>query len=107
MCERFRSRLDRPTQKCAGDLWGRAGYDRQRALMAERVRLAAPTTSHKTSSETTDALARRRGTADLPAGSFADARVFRFACFVLAETGMRGPNHTARSRRCSSTVANS
>ena len=61
-------------------------YDRQRARMADRVRLAGPTTSHKTSSETTRPLAKRPRTMELPAGGFDDARVFRSACFFLAET---------------------
>jgi hypothetical protein len=55
--------------------------------MADRVPLAAPTTSHKTSSETTRAAAERHGAAELPTGSFGDAGVLRVACFFLAETG--------------------
>jgi hypothetical protein len=57
--------------------------------MADRVLLAAPTTSHKTSSETTRAAAERHGAAELRTGSFGDAGVLRIACFFLAETGTR------------------
>jgi hypothetical protein len=57
--------------------------------MADRVPLAAPTTSHKTSSETTRAAAERHGAAELRTGSFDDAGVLRVACFFLAETGTR------------------
>jgi len=64
--------------------------------MAERVPLAAPTTNHKTSSETTRAPAKRRETADSRAGSFADARAFGVACFFLDETGTRRTGPTTR-----------